>query len=496
MAASLLLERPALAVPDTRLVVPGPAGVPLSGATLLRHGLGATQLTVTDFYCGAGGSTQGFTEAGWTVVLAANHSPIAIETHSANHGDTEHLLADIIGYDMTKLPTTDVLWASPICTEISLASRRKRAVDEMQMMLRLADGSNPFTEEEEFEGVDDPSVFAGTRATAFEVYRAVQVHQYKAIVVENVPQFVTDWPAFRRWRRSIENIGTGYNSVIISVSSAHVSGPGNDAAPQVRDRIYVVFVQRGIPMPDFSPRPLARCGHCGTDVEALQVFRPGRTVGKWGQQYDYACPNNPARHGVLIPYMRGADTIIDWHNLGTPIGSRKKTAKRPEGLAPATMERIRTCLAMYPPTGSIGSTHVDDLAAQLIGGELHRLPMVIEYRRNSTGSTVADPLATITAAGNHHGLLIPYRKALPRPTSQPLHTLATRDSAGLLIPAADVDIAEMLYRMLTPREQASGQRFPLSYVIHGTAKEQTMQAGNAVSVNVAHWIATLLAAVL
>lgn len=72
--------------------------------------------TVTDLFCGAGGSSTGMTDAGYDVKVAANHWERAIETHSANHPDTEHLCADISAIDLRHLPKTDVLWASPTCT--------------------------------------------------------------------------------------------------------------------------------------------------------------------------------------------------------------------------------------------------------------------------------------------------------------------------------------------------------------------------------------------
>jgi len=58
--------------------------------------------------------------------LAANHWERAIETHSANFPHAEHLLADLNNYDRRRLPRTDVLWASPICTEVSPAGGRRR----------------------------------------------------------------------------------------------------------------------------------------------------------------------------------------------------------------------------------------------------------------------------------------------------------------------------------------------------------------------------------
>lgn len=50
--------------------------------------------------------------------------------------------------------------------------------------------------------------------------------------------------------------------------------------------------------------------------------------------------------------------------------------------------------------------------------------------------------------------------------------------------------------MLTPREQLCAQRFPLDYVVLGGKTDQTLQAGNAVSANVAQWLGSPVAAVL
>ncbi|MBN2306086.1 MAG: DNA cytosine methyltransferase, partial [Anaerolineae bacterium] len=53
-------------------------------------------ISVTDQFCGAGGSTTGAKLVpGVEVVLAMNHWQLAIETHNTNHPGTEHVLADI-----------------------------------------------------------------------------------------------------------------------------------------------------------------------------------------------------------------------------------------------------------------------------------------------------------------------------------------------------------------------------------------------------------------
>ncbi|MFE3665508.1 DNA cytosine methyltransferase [Streptomyces sp. NPDC059164] len=114
--------------------------------------------------------------------------------------------------------------------------------------------------------------------------------------------------------------------------------------------------------------------------------------------------------------------------------------------------------------------------------------------------TVERPLATVTAPGRHHGLVIPYRRGSAKPTSEPLLTLATRDSAGVLTPVKDLEealsVEDCHFRMLQPVEQLAAQRFPADYIMRGNKTEQTMQAGNAVSCNVAQWLGSRVAAVL
>ncbi|TXS81019.1 DNA cytosine methyltransferase [Streptomyces sp. me109] len=485
-------------------------------------------LTFTDIFCGAGGSSTGLVAAGYELKLAANHSRVAIDTHSANHRQADHVCADVNNYDMRRLPTTDVLWASPICTEMSPAGGTQRRNG----------GQLAFGEEDEVEA----EAFIRTRATAYDVIRATEVHRYRAVLCENVVEFVTQWPLFGWWRSGMEQLG--YNSQIVSVSSAHVGGPDNPRAPQWRDRIYLVFTRTGIKLPDVRPRPLAWCAECGEDVQAIQAFRnPRRTVGKYRQQYDYRCPNAKCRNALVEPYVRAAADAIDWTNLGSRIGDRSRP------LAAATLRRISAGLAEYPQRVSLltlnhsghdgraqdptrvplpartrkigeGLLFPQDRHGMLVpaGGTwndtgtplaepmrtrttrdteaLVTMPYVVTLRRNGGAAAVDQPLATVTAAGRHHGLVIPYRKGTAKPTDQPLLTLATRDSAGICVPDAALTVEDCHFRMLQPREQLAAQRFPGDYIMRGNKGEQTMQAGNAVSCNVAQWIGERVAAVL
>jgi DNA (cytosine-5)-methyltransferase 1 len=446
-------------------------------------------LTFTDIFCGAGGSSTGLVAAGYELKLAANHWARAIETHAANHSNADHLCADINNYDMRRLPKTDILWASPICTEISPAGGRRRTRGQMALELEEL-GSVP------------AAAWERTRATAYDVIRASEVHRYRAVLCENVVEFAADWELFDWWRKGMEMLG--YNSQIVSASSAHIGGNGNDPAPQWRDRIYIVFTRKGIPLPDLKPRPPAWCHDCSENVEAVQTWRNGRRIGKYKQQYDYRCPNSGCRHAIVEPYIRPAASIIDWTNLGVRIGERPDHKLRP--LAANTVKRIQAGLDQLGSEKAMVLTvnhgghdgrafpaHLRPLPARTVKiGEAVLTPpaaresFVVEYRRNGGAEPVAHPLSTVSAQGNHHGLVIPYRNAATKTTDEPLHTVATKDSAGLLRPAPSIE--DCHYRMIQPREQLYAQRFPSDYVVIGTRPEQTMQAGNAVSCNVAQWV--------
>ncbi|TMZ69144.1 DNA cytosine methyltransferase, partial [Klebsiella pneumoniae] len=73
-------------------------------------------ITISDFFCGAGGSSTGAIQVpGVSVVMAANHWDLAVETHNTNHPDTRHDVADLSQVDPRRYPTTDIAWLSPSC---------------------------------------------------------------------------------------------------------------------------------------------------------------------------------------------------------------------------------------------------------------------------------------------------------------------------------------------------------------------------------------------
>ncbi|MFD4394388.1 DNA cytosine methyltransferase [Kitasatospora sp. NPDC058478] len=493
-------------------------------------------VTFLDFLCGAGGSSTGLVEAGLQLRLGVNHWQLALETHAANHKRADHLCIDVSGMPMRYLPKADVLWASVICTEISPAGGRRRETAQLDLL----DGDDEFK-------VLPVDAFERTRVTAWCVVRAAEVHKFRAIVVENVLEFATDWILFPAWIAAMKSLG--YNYQVTSVSSAHIGDETNLRAPQWRDRIYITFTRKGMRKPNLTPSPLAWCFDCGEQVNAVQAWRdPKITIGKYGKQYDYRCPHTRCNRSLVEPWVRPASAAIDWTDLGQRIGSRSKK------LANTTMQRIEAGRAKYPhepysitlthgkdggdrayavadrpmptrstkqgealivPTG--GSWNIEPYPAEQPlrtrttreSEALLTAPYIVEFRNHSSTSSVHAPISTVSAQGNHHGLVmpgsrvdprdrntlvVPYRKGTAKHAGYPLHTLSTRDSAAVVVTAESIE--DCWFRMLKPREQLAGQRFPGDYIVLGTGAEQTMQAGNAVSCNVAHWIGRQLLEVL
>jgi DNA (cytosine-5)-methyltransferase 1 len=532
-------------------------------------------ITFTDMFCGAGGSSIGLTTAGLDLVLAANHWRRAIDTHAANFPAAEHLCEDVNTLDKRRLPATDVLWASPICTEASPAGARtgRRAANPGQHALIERDGHVA------------RDGFVRTRATFGDVIAATELHRYTAVLVENVPEVARKWELFFWWVEGMKLLG--YHNQFVSVSSAHIGGPGNPWAPQWRDRLYMVFTRHGIPLPDVDPHPLAWCRTCGVDVAAVQAWKKPTAprIGRYRAQYVYVCPNARCRNAVVEPYVRPASTAIDWTDLGELIGERKRpleatTMRRieigireftrptlvracggdPDGSAhlrawPVDGDAFGTRLAsnsdglavppMVVPSGGTKNTTAYDATGRPFytltttdgnaGAVVTPEPFITVLRHNVDATPVGEPLMTVAAQGNHqyvttppgvfivknysgdpkhrvkpvdeplgtvmasgahHGLVVPYyRTGKAKKTTAPLDTVTGHDRFGLL--SGDlIRVEDCRYRMIAPREALRAQRFPDTYVVTGNQGEQTMQAGNAVSANVAQWLGRQLLAAL
>lgn len=496
--------------------------------------------TVTDLFCGAGGSSEGATRAGLTVVMAANHWQTAIDVHQVNHPDAGHDCADISQADPRRYPKTDVLLASPECTNHSQA----RGVSRKQQDPTLWDAPDPAAER--------------SRATMWDVVRFAEQLRYDAIVVENVVE-ATKWILWPAWVQAMRDLG--YEHKILSHNSMH------HGVAQSRDRIYIVWWRKGL-KPNLELELAAWCPRCNGERVVRQAWKNGRTVGRYRQQWIWACTTCG---GPCEPATEPAASIIDWELACPLIGERTRplaaaTRKRilaglqRYGFAPITtsgagntfestpgnrahpitdpvpVQQTTATTALATPPGFLFQTahggRVGDLAAphptvcasddrqalvMVAGTQRHGL--LVPLRRNAKAEPTDRPVATVTAGGTHHGLLMRNNTGgaeMVTPTEEPVRTVTTKGHQSLLLPyngtgqahtAAEpigtlptkdrfalVDPEQYVddcgFRMLEPYEIAAAMAFPKGYIPRDlTKKDQVKLAGNAVTPPVMTWIA-------
>lgn len=536
-------------------------------------------------FCGAGGDAAGAQQVGGVeVVSAMNHWQKAVDVHHANHPNAQHICADVSQFDPRRLAPTDVLWASPECTNHSVAKGKRRQTAQLDV----------FGESLPEEAAER------SRATMWDVPRFTEAHGYQAIIVENVVD-ARNWPPFQAWLMSMDSYG--YAHQIVYLNSMHAQSLGLPA-PQSRDRMYVVFWRKGNRRPDLEAmqRPKAYCPTCDEVVAAMQSWKnPNKPHGRYRQQYVYRCPKKTCRYAIVEPAWLPAATAIDWSITGQRIGDRVKP------LADKTMARIRAGIERYwrpftmeaagntferrpgvrtwPIDDVLRTLHTTASKALLIPAEGRDgkeprsavMPLRTQTTRNETGVAFAPfiaelrgggsdarpashPMSTVTASGNHHGLVVPYYGAseYAKTTEDAIGTLTTRDRYGLVVPSGGTwnedarptdetlrtlvtrdsyaivtrhnstkgagaemstpvgeplrtlttmghqslttgsvpDLEDCLFRMLEPHEVAAGMAFPDDYLWEGTRRERVRMAGNAVTPPAARDLVAAVAASL
>lgn len=583
-------------------------------------------LSLYDEFAGAGGSTQGAAAVkDVEPAQAANHNPLALETHGANYPGVDHILGDVLDMRISRFARADIFWASPACPPWTDARGKKRDFDKSthQSLPGMPDDDS---------APDEQTMRARKLMEEIPRYLRHWAERGRPIlvgVVENVVQ-CRKWAEWRRWIGEIEALG--YETRIIAFNSMHADAPGSQRAPQSRDRLYVAYWLKALGRrPDWDKwlRPRAYCPRCDQVIDALQVFKnPANDMGRYGKhgQYLYKCPSHGCRGQVVEPAALPALTAIDWSIAGIPIGERAERGLEP--LAPNTIARVRAgfkkhAIPLLSPAGGTwrdNAVPVDEpmptrltresdgmavppITVEAAGHTFERRPGVrtrsvldtlttqtttqtkavaipplmvpVEGRpgktaapasqplrtqtaRNETGvaylpflvslrgggdkenaRSIDEALSTVTASGNHHGLvdipamvmrnntprgdaghlstpvaeplrtmtaaghqslvtwehlLMPYyTNGTARPVTYPIGTLSTRDRYALVTAAEQIDIDEVRFRMLEPHEIQRAMAFRDDYIICGTAKrDRVRQLGNAVTPPVAELIVSAL----
>ncbi|MDQ1206184.1 DNA cytosine methyltransferase [Microbacterium sp. SORGH_AS_0862] len=295
-------------------------------------------------------------------------------------------------------------------------------------------------------------------------------------------------------------------------------------------------------------RPLAAATMRRIEVGARMFARPA-IVAHHGETWDAANPRHP-RHAELGAYYRvwapdaaplmarnasGGDALAVPPFLTAVNHDADHRAMRLDGgPLPTRSTKIGDGL-VFPPfithhygdaAGRNGDRRVS-LAELPLGAMTTTMsqgiavpPYVVEYFGTSTARDMDQPLSAVLAGAQHHGLAIPpgaflskhhggldYRaiEHMNKPISEPLPTIVAAPNVSLVIPTRTrpeasyegdlpFDLDDVRFRMLGPREHLRAQRFADDYDTSAANKSQTTKgAGNAVPVNVAHWLGGFVA---
>lgn len=250
-----------------------------------------------DLFCGAGGLSRGFQDAGYNVVLGVDNNETALSTFKNNHKNSEVLNLDLFNHEQINEITKflqdrqidiDVLVGGPPCQGFSLAGPR------------------------------DEKDERNTLYTA--MVKVAEIIKPRAIVLENVPGLLTlyEGKAKNRIYEDFEALGYSMQSKILYAP--------NYGIPQIRKRVFFVGVLNDL---EFSyPEPIiSNEQNFVTTFEAIGDLPPREDeIGKEIDEY------------IMDPFtdyqkkMRGDNNIL-YNHLGTNHieKTKKLIALVPEG---------------------------------------------------------------------------------------------------------------------------------------------------------------------
>lgn len=91
-------------------------------------------MEVIDFFCGGGGFSEGFRQAGFDVIWAVDNWRPAVNTHNENHPEGIAVCDDVIRLSLlpdeefhATIPDSEVIIGSPPCTDFSNSNKSGNA---------------------------------------------------------------------------------------------------------------------------------------------------------------------------------------------------------------------------------------------------------------------------------------------------------------------------------------------------------------------------------
>lgn len=459
---------------------------------------------VADLFAGAGGSSTGARRAieargDRLSLVCVNHWDVAVATHAANHPDARHYCQDIATLrPQAAVPDgrLDLLMASPTCTHHSRAR-----------------GGRPTSDQQ--------------RQDPWHVVSWLTELRVRALLVENVPEFVSWGPCSARTNRPLKSRQGEYFQAWTNVLRSlgyevewRVLNAADYGAATSRERFFLIARSDGRRI--VWPQPTH--GPAGVDglFSPLAPYRTARDVIDWTHEGRSIFGRRRPLAAKTIARIRAGAVREGWPRVFLAALDRLVGRDDVAGDEEMTAEPVALTIGQHG--GAVARSVARELATITTDGAISLVePVIAPYYGSGSGQTtrsVARPLPTITTKARF-GLVEPVIVAhfgersgqAPRVHSvdEPVPTITSRGggelvSGSLCAPASDdvwaravaerraclIDgrpaIVDIRFRMLEPRELARAMGFSddeTAYEFTGTKTDVLRQIGNAVPVDVA-----------
>lgn len=185
----------------------------------------SNEITFIDLFCGCGGISQGFIDAGYKLLLGIDHDQPSLDTFNENFGLDKGIKLDLFKDDYIetikkriKSKKIDVIVAGPPCQGFSLTGPRK---------------------------FDDPR-----NQLYLSVFKTVETFKPKAFLIENVKGMKTLYKG-----EVLKEVVHRFEKLGYKVTTPKILLAADYAVPQMRERLFIVGVRDEFEEFDF-PKPV------------------------------------------------------------------------------------------------------------------------------------------------------------------------------------------------------------------------------------------------
>jgi DNA (cytosine-5)-methyltransferase 1 len=328
-----------------------------------------------DLFCGAGGVSTAVLQAAKrrrkrVELIAVNHWPTAIDSHSLNHPHVRHICESVESLWPPRVVPgryLDLLCASCECTFHSLAAGARACSEQ-------------------------------SRTQPWQIIRWATDITIQNIFMENVKEFVKWGPLYpctcgaeARWadklarqRGKSKDSGTLTPPVLAHREGSKCLHPIPEREGEYFDAFLIALRGLGYQV-EWRIQNAADFGDPTDRLRFILLARLGKQP-VWPAQTHAKAEDINGRK--LLPHLSARDHVIDWSLKGKSIFNRKKP------LSANTLRRIEAGLQKF------GGPNAQPFLIMLRGTSHGHV--------NSSAKSVRDPLDAVTAGGNHHALCEPF----------------------------------------------------------------------------------------